>query len=178
MPMLYPPRSLPVPLCLYGETFFDGFQVGLLRGVVVNLSAVLDLGRWFDPFPGPSSPLHLLALVSFAIWTIASIGVYRFRRRIFVGRGAIIAVVTRFGPYAILIGGIGLFLLGARYASVPYLSIRFFFYLTILAALGFVGFLAYYRARRYPAFAARIRAAELKRRYEPPRKKKKRPTRT
>jgi len=140
----------------------------------VQLQQLLDLGRWFDPFPQAPSPIYLLATVVFFIWTVVSAYAYYFRRKIFVGNGALIGIVTRFGPYALAIGVIGLFLLSMRYAGIPYLSIRFLLYVTILAAIGYVGFLAYYLIWRYPARVAEVRAAEIRRRYAPERKKAKR----
>src|SRR5581483_10435157 len=85
------------------------------RGTVVQLQKLLDVGRWFDAFPGEPSQIYLVAVIFFVIWTIASIYVYYFRRKIFAGNGALIGMATRFGPYAIAIGLIGLFLLAMRY---------------------------------------------------------------
>lgn len=143
----------------------------------MNLAALFDLSRWFDAFPEPPGPLYLVGVIGFTVWTVAGIGVYRYRRRIFAGRGPVIRVAALFGPWAIVIGVTVLLLLGARYASVPYVSMRFLFYLSLLSAIGFIGFLGYYRYRYYPELVARIRAAELKQRYAPIRKKKRRPTR-
>jgi amino acid permease len=141
----------------------------------VQLQKLLDLGRWFNPFPEPPGPLYLVALVVFVVWLGASIAVYAYRRRFFAGNGARIGMATRFGPYAITIGVVGILLLGMRYASIPYLSVRFLLYLTILVAIGFVVFLAYYLRRRYPARLAAVRAEELRRRYASERKRRKRP---
>ncbi len=135
---------------------------------------LLDLGRWFTPFPGPPGPLYLVATGAFLIWTIASVGLYAGRRRFFAGNGALIGMATRFGPYGIAIGVVGLFLLAMRYLDFPYLDARFLLYLTILAAIGYLGFLAYYLRRRYPARLAAVRAEELRRRYTPPARKKRR----
>jgi amino acid permease len=141
----------------------------------MQLSKLLEVSRWFVTFPPPPGPINLVAVAFFVLWTIASIGVYRFRRRLFAGNGARIGMATRFGPYAITIGVIGLILLGCRYAEIPYLSMRFLLYLTGVSALGFLGFLAYYHVWRYPAKLAEVRAHELRRRYEPrPRKKRRR----
>jgi hypothetical protein len=121
---------------------------------------------WFDPFPPPPTTLDLvLVVVFFALWTLASIGVYYYRRRLFAGNGALIGVATRFAPYAITIGFVGLFLIVCRVAEVPYISIRFLLYLTVLAAIAYVGFLIYYLRRRYPARLAAVRAEEVRRRY-------------
>jgi hypothetical protein len=141
----------------------------------VELSKLFDLARWFNPFPEPPGILYIVALVAFGLWTIASIAVYLYRRRLFVGNGALIGIVTRFGPYAITIGGIGMFLLVVRFVGIPYISIRFLVYLTILAAIGYLVFLGYYLARRYPRRVAQVRAAEIRRRYtSTDRRKKKR----
>lgn len=135
-------------------------------------SKLFDLSRWFAPFPEPPGPLYLVAAVVFVIWTIASIVIYIRRRVLFAGNGALIGVVTRFGPYAITIGVTGLFLLIMRYAGIPYISIRFLLYLTILSAIGFIGFLVYYSQKRYPARVAAVRAEEIRRRYATDRRKK------
>jgi len=140
----------------------------------VQLQKLLDVGRWFDAFPGEPSQIYLVAVVFFLIWTIVSASVYYFRRKIFAGNGALIGMATRFGPYAIAIGLAGLFLLAMRYAGIPYISIRFLLYVTILAAIGYVGFLVYYLVRHYPARLAEVRAAEMRRRYAPERKRGKR----
>lgn len=137
----------------------------------MHLQELLDTGRWFDSFPGPPSQIYLVAAVVFVVWTAVSLGVYYFRRRIFAGNGALIGIATRFGPYAIAIGVIGLFLLVMRYLGIPYISIRFLLYVTILAAVGYLGFLVYYITRRYPARLAEVRAAEIRRRYAPERKR-------
>jgi len=140
----------------------------------VNLQELLDVGHWFDSFPGPPSQVYLVAVVVFLIWTAVSLYVYYFRRKIFAGNGALIGMATRFGPYAIAIGVIGLFLLAMRYAGIPYISIRFLLYVTMLAAIGYLGFLVYYLTRRYSARLAEVRAAEVRRRYAPERKRGKR----
>lgn len=140
----------------------------------MHLEKLLEAGHWFNPFPGPPSSLYLLATTGFVLWTVASLFLYYFRRQIFAGNGALIGILTRFGPAAIAIGLTGLFLLAMRYAGIPYLSIRFLLYLTILAAIGYLGFLVYYFLRRYPARLAEVRAAELRRRYAPERKRGKR----
>lgn len=140
----------------------------------MHLQELLDSGHWFDSFPGPPSQIYLVAVVVFLIWTAASLYVYYFRRKIFAGNGALIGMATRFGPYAIAIGAIGLFLLVVRYAGIPYISIRFLLYVTMLAAIGYLGFLVYYLTRRYPARLAEVRAAEVRRRYAPERKRGKR----
>lgn len=140
----------------------------------MNLQELLDVGHWFDSFPGPPSQVYLVAVVVFLIWTAVSLYVYYFRRKIFAGNGALIGMATRFGPYAIAIGVIGLFLLAMRYAGIPYISIRFLLYVTMLAAIGYLGFLVYYLTRRYSARLAEVRAAEVRRRYAPERKRGKR----
>ncbi len=144
------------------------------RGSGLQLQELLDLGHWFDAIPGQPSQIYLVAVIGFTVWTIASIYLYYFRRKIFAGNGALIGMATRFGPYAIAIGLIGLFLLAMRYAGIPYISVRFLLYVTILAAIGYLGFLVYYLRRRYPARLAEVRAAELRRRYAPERKRGKR----
>ncbi|HEX5417999.1 MAG TPA: hypothetical protein VFZ25_20265 [Chloroflexota bacterium] len=138
----------------------------------MNFGALIDLSRWFEPFPSPVAWPEWAALVGFVLWTIGLALVYRFRRRVFVGNGALIGMGTRFGPYGISIGGLGLFLLGCRFASVAYLQMRALLYLAILCAVGYVGFLIYYYLRRYPAVLAAVRADETRRRYIPPRRKK------
>jgi hypothetical protein len=140
----------------------------------VQPSKLIDLSRWFAPFPEPPGPLYLVAVVAFGLWTIASVFIYVRRRQLFVGNGALIGVVTRFGPWSIAIGGTGLFLLLMRYLGVPYISIRFLLYLTILTAIGFLGFLAYYFRQRYPARVAAVRTEEIRRRYSADRRKKRR----
>jgi amino acid permease len=132
------------------------------------------IGGWFDAFPPAPTPVNLVAVAFFIIWTIASISIYRFRRRIFAGNGARIGVVTRHGPWAIAIGIIGILLLGARYAGIPYLEMRFLLYLAVLATFGFAGYIAYYLMRHYPAQVQAVRAEEVRRRYTPNRKKKRR----
>ena len=132
------------------------------------------ISGWFTPFPTAPSTLDLVAVVFFGLWTIASIAIYVRRRQLFAGNGALIGVITRFGPYAITIGVVGLFLLLMRYLSVPYISIRFLLYLTAISALGFVVFLVYYFRQRYPSRLAAIRAEELRRRYAADRRKKRR----
>ena len=138
----------------------------------MELSKLLDLSRWFAPFPEPPGPLYLVAAFVFVIWTIASVVIFLRRRILFAGNGALIGVVTRFGPYAITVGSIGLFLLLMRYGGVPYISIRFLFYVAMLSAVGFSGFLVYYFQRRYPARLAAVRAEEVRRRYVADRRKK------
>jgi hypothetical protein len=140
----------------------------------VQLSRLLDLSRWFAPFPEPPDPLYLVAVAVFGLWTIASVVIYVRRRQLFAGNGALIGMGTRFGPWAILIGGIGLFLLLMRYLGVPYISIRFLLYLTILTAVGYLVFLVYYFRQRYPARVAAVRAEELRRRYAADRRRKRR----
>jgi amino acid permease len=130
---------------------------------------------WFNPFPEPPSPIYLVAVVVFVLWLGASIAIYVFRRQLFAGNGARIGMATRFGPYSITIGAIGIFFLGMRYAEVPYVSIRFLLYATILVAIGYLVFLAYYVWRRYPLRLAEVRAHEQRRRYTSERKKKRRP---
>jgi len=128
----------------------------------------------FDVFPSPPTTLTLILVVFFLLWTIASIVLYRFRRRIFTGNGALIGVATRFGSWAITIGVIGLVLLAVRYAGIPYLDMRFLLYLTGVAAIAFVGFIAFYLRRRYPSQLAAVRQHEVRRRYSPNRKKRRR----
>lgn len=140
----------------------------------MQLQELLDIGHWFESFPGPPSQIYLVAVVVFLIWTAVSLSVYYFRRKIFAGNGALIGIATRFGPYAIAIGVIGLFFLAMRYAGIPYISIRFLLYATMLAAVVYLGFLVYYLTRRYPARLLEVRAAEVRRRYAPERKRGKR----
>jgi|GEM_PF-6498108 len=140
----------------------------------MNWTDLITVSRWFTPFPGPVGWPEWAALVGFILWTVASSIVFRFRRRFFVGNGALIGAGTRYGPYAIWLGILGLFLLGCRFATVPYVSIRFALYLSILAVVGYLGFLGYYFRKRYPADVAAVRAEETRRRYNAPRRKKKR----
>lgn len=140
----------------------------------VQFQGLLDPNHWFDPTPNPPTPAFFVGAAAFVIWTALSLYVYYFRRRIFAGNGALIGMATRFGPYAIAIGLIGLFLIAVRLAGIPYISIRALLYLTALAALGFLGFLVYYLIRRYPARLAEVRAGEMRRRYAPERKRGKR----
>jgi hypothetical protein len=116
----------------------------------------------------------LILVAFFVLWTAASIYLYRFRRRIFASNGALIGVATRYGSWAITIGVIGLLLLAVRYAGIPYLDMRFLLYLSLVATVAFVGFIAIYLRRRYPAQIAAVRAHEVRRRYAPNRKKRRR----
>lgn len=140
----------------------------------IQIQKLFVLGRWFDPFPPPPSPIYLVAVAAFVIWTIASLYLYFFRRRVFAGNGALIGMATRLGGYAITIGFVGLFFLAMRYLQVPYLDVRFLLYLTILSAIGFIIFIIYYLRRRYPARVAQVKALELRQRYGPERKRRKR----
>lgn len=133
------------------------------------------IGGWFAPFPVAPTAVNLVAVAFFIFWTIASIFVYRFRRRIFAGNGARIGVVTRHGPWAITLGVIGLLLLAARYAGIPYVDMRFLLYLTILGTFVFAGYIVYYLMRHYPAQVEAVRAEQVRRRYSPnPNRKRKR----
>ena len=76
----------------------------------MELQKLFDLSRWFEPFPGPPTPLYLIVVAFFVVWSIGCIYLYFFRRRIFAGNGARIGVVTRHGPWGITIGLVGLFL--------------------------------------------------------------------
>jgi 4-hydroxybenzoate polyprenyltransferase len=140
----------------------------------VNFQDLVKISRWFEPFPEPPGPQSLILVAFFILWTVASIYLYRFRRRIFARNGALIGVATRFGGWAITIGVIGLLLLAVRYAGIPYLDMRFLLYLTVLAAVAFLGFVAFYLRQRYPAQLAAVRAHEVRRRYAPDRKKRRR----
>jgi amino acid permease len=140
----------------------------------VNFKDLFTISRWFNPFPEPPSPIYLFLIAFFVVWTAASIYVYRFRRRIFAGNGALIGVVTRFGPWAITIGAIGLILLAVRYAGIPYIEIRFLLYLALLSTVAFAAYIAYYLRRRYPRQLAAVRAEEVRRRYTTERRKKRR----
>lgn len=135
---------------------------------------MLDLSRWFSSFPGPPGWLIPIALIVFILWTLTSCVVYFRRRQIFRGNGALIGMGTRFGWYAISIGLIGLFLVGMRYAQIPYLDMPFLLALDCVAGLSFLGFLVYYRWRHYPARRAQVQAHELRRRYAPERRRRKR----
>lgn len=141
---------------------------------MVDLKKLVDVGRWFNSFPGPPGPLYLVLVVFFILWTALSIYLFAFRRKVFAQRPAMKGMATRFGWYAIWIGVLGLLLLGVRYAAIPYFDMRIFLYLTILAALGFAGFLLYYGRVQYPKRVAEIRAFELRRKYAPARRRKRR----
>jgi len=157
------------PVCYTSAAHF------LAAGVrVVDFNKLVDVSRWFDPFPEPPGQLYLVLVVLFVLWTIVAIAAYAIRRRFFRGNGARIGMATRFGPYAITIGGVGLFFLAMRYLQIPYFDIRFLLYLTILTAIGFVIFLAYYQTRRYPSRLTEVRAHELRQRYLPERRRKRR----
>lgn len=140
----------------------------------MQLQQLLDLGHWFEAFPGPPGPLYLVLLVFFVVWTVVSLYLYWFRRTVFAGNGALIGIASRYGRYAIAIGLLGLFLLVMRYLGIPYLSIRFLLDLTVLAAAGYVIFLIYYMIARYPRRLAEVRAHDLRRQYAPSRKRAKR----
>jgi hypothetical protein len=142
------------------------------RRAVVKMSSLIS--GWFTPFPEQFSRLDLVAVVAFVLWTAVSIFVYLRRRQLFAGNGALIGLTTRYGPYAITIGCVGLFLLLMRYLGVPYIDMRFLLYLTVLAAIGFLGFLAYYLRWRYPARLAAVRAEEQRRKYASDRRRRRR----
>jgi amino acid permease len=140
---------------------------------MLDLKKLVDVGRWFTPFPEPPSRLYLVVVAFFVVWTIISIYLYAFRGRVFARDGVLKGMATRFGWYAIWIGIVGLFFLAMRYAQIPYFDIRAFLYLTILVAVGFVGFLSYYLRARYPRRVAELRELELRRKYAPdPRRKR------
>ena len=140
----------------------------------MDFAKLLQVGRWLEPFPGSPSAIYLVAVAAFVVWTIACMVLYIGRRRIFAGRGALIGMTKRLGGYAIAIGWVGLFFLAMRYLAVPYLDVRFLLYLTILAAIGYLGFIAYYVRRHYPTRVAEVKAHDLRRRYAPTPKRKKR----
>ena len=140
----------------------------------MHFEVLLNTGHWFEILPGPPSPFYLVVVAAFLAWTATSVYLYSFRRKTFLGNGALIGVVARFGPYAIAVGITGLFLLAMRFVEFPYLSMRFLLYLTILSAIGYLGFLVYYMYRRYPNRVAEVRAHDLRRRYAPERKRRKR----
>jgi hypothetical protein len=164
----YRTPNLARPVC------YTSAAQSLAGGRVVDYRRLLDVNHWFDPFVGPPSQLYLGLVVLFVLWTIVASAAYAFRRRFFRGNGARIGMATRFGPYAITIGGVGLFFLAMRYLQIPYFDVRFLLYLTILTAIGFVIFLAYYQTRRYPSRLAEVRAHELRQRYQPERRRKRR----
>src|SRR5712692_5811336 len=118
-------RAMATRSTRFGTMLYFPGGPGKPRSPHVELSKLFDLSRWFNPFPEPPGILYLVALVAFGLWTIASIAVYLYRRRLFAGNGALVGIVTRFGPYGITIGGIGMFLLVMRFVGIPYISIRF-----------------------------------------------------
>lgn len=129
---------------------------------------------WFTPAPGPASLLDLIAAIGLVIWTIAGLFLYYRRRQVFAGNGALIGMATRFGGYPILIGFLGLFLIVCRYFQVYFVDMRILLYLDILAAVAFVAFILYYLRVRYPKRVAEVRAHELRRKYAPERRPKRR----
>lgn len=138
-----------------------------------DLRKFVEVGRWFSPFPGPPGPLYLVLGLFFVVLVVGSILLYVFRARIFAQKPVLKGMVTRFGWYPFWIGVTGLLLLAARYGQVPYFDMRILLYLTVLAALGFIGFIVYYLRARYPRRVAEWRAFELRRKYAPePRRKR------
>jgi hypothetical protein len=132
------------------------------------------INGWFLTVPPAPTAINYVAVVFFVVWTIANSYIYRFRRRIFAGNGARIGVVTRHGGWAIGIGIVGLVLLAARYIGIPLLEMRFLLYLTVLAAAAFAVYIAYYLRRHYPLHVQAVRAEEVRRRYAPVSRRKKR----
>ncbi len=137
----------------------------------------LNPAHWLDGNPGSPSPYYLILVVFFALLAVAGGVSYSYLRP---GRFRDHALHARLaevvGMVAASLGLWGLFLLLMRYLNVGILSARILLYLTLLAVLGFAGYLIYFYFKRYPAKLTEYVRGEERKRFLPKPKEKGKPS--
>lgn len=128
----------------------------------------LDLGRLLEAAPGLPSVWYVVLVALFAVVFVGSALAYGFRRRLFPGHSLHVRLAARFSTIGVVIGAAGLLLLAARYAGVPYVSMRLWLVLAVLAVPVYAGYLLYFLRVRYPPLLAAYRAEESRRRFIKP----------
>lgn len=134
----------------------------------LDVPALLNPGHWFNPNPGPPSPYTVLAALLLVAGLAASVyfAFIHVRGR-YASHAYKAAVFGRFGQAFAGACAIGLVLVAARFAGIPFLSLRALLYLDFIAILALAGFAIYYFGRLYPVRLAAYDARVLRQRYLP-----------
>lgn len=135
---------------------------------------LLNPAHLFDGNPGPPSPYYWFLVAFFALLSVTGGISYSYLRP---GRFKDHALHARIaevvGMVSASLGLWGLFLLLMRFLNVGILSARILLYVTLLAALGLIGYFGYFYLRRYPVMLKDYLREEERRRYMPAPKKAK-----
>lgn len=136
---------------------------------VIDFGKLLDLGRWFDPYPSINvSPLYYILLAVFVIGTaLTAYGRYYWLPRRYRGHRLMWDLVRRASEIWLGLWVLGLSFILSRLVGVPFLAMRIWLLLDVLALIGFAGYALYYRSNRLPARLEEYAAQELKQRYMP-----------
>lgn len=135
----------------------------------LDFGKLLDIGRWFDPFPSTQvTDVYYVLLLIFAIGAVATaFGRYYWLPRRYRTHDLLWGLTRRLAEVWLGLWLLGLAFLLSRFSGVPYLSMRIWLLLDALALVGVVAFAAYYRWKRLPARMRAYQANELKQRYMP-----------
>jgi hypothetical protein len=137
-------------------------------GWLTNWRALFDWTRMTSiPFEDEVlGPLATVYLVLFALGFLAAGACYWRPPRQLAGNGLNRRLTRRFAMLFLWVFGVGLVFFGFRAMGLPFLGIRLWLYVMVLALLAAVGYVVYYLRARYPAERAAYEAQQLKRRYQ------------
>ncbi len=135
----------------------------------IDFGKLTDIGRWFDPVPSAEvTPLYYVLLGLFAVGAAGTaFARYYWLPRRFKSHRLLRELTRRVSEIWLGLWLLGLAFILSRLTGIPYLAMRIWLLLDVLALLGVAAFAAYYYFNRLPARLAAYAAAETKQRYMP-----------
>jgi drug/metabolite transporter (DMT)-like permease len=134
----------------------------------VNLFDRLSPSHWWvDPTEPLDNPIYLVMAAALGLALVVAAFAWIAVPRLFADHRFRQRQVTRLAVTVFTFSAVGLLLLLFRWQAVPFFSKRLWLYLWWLAAIGTVGYIAYYLKRVYPSRLAAWEDAERRRRYLP-----------
>lgn len=135
-----------------------------MNGTLITLFSAEHL---FDPNPGPPSVYYGIVGFFFAVIFGATLSTYLRYRQHPWGPPTLVKKVSRALVVGMILGGIGVILVIARFFTIPFLSMRIILYLWIITTLGLLGYAIYYVRRVYPTKKVAYQQAYARSRYMP-----------
>lgn len=133
---------------------------------------LLDLGRWFNPQPGPASSWYTILGAFFLIAIVAGIYLVWFVPRHFFRDHRYHAMLAaNIGQGILWVATIGLIVVVFRLLDVGFFGMRLWLLLDAILALVLIGYLVWYLRTVYPKRIAAIERQRRARELQPRRRR-------
>jgi hypothetical protein len=133
----------------------------------VDFAQLLDPWYWFSGFTGPITPITYTLLGLFAVVMVASAVVWVGRRRWFPGHRVKVRLAATYGPWFFGVAALGAFFVLMRLADSPILTARVLWLACLVALVALGVYLVRYLRVGYPLELAAFERDEMRRRFIP-----------